>query len=142
MTNDSVPDNQGGDWVVQAPKPKYEELPVGMYASEFAKVEEVVMDTKFITKAGDDGKRWRWSWCVATGQHTGKCASALTDKNLNPNSQAGRLIRGLLGRDLQVGENVKASIDACVGKRYLVQVAPGLRGGKPAVRSVNVPPEM
>jgi hypothetical protein len=130
------------DWVVQAPKPKYEELPVGMYASDFAKVEDIVMDTKYITKPNDDGKRWRWSWSVATGQHTGKFATALTDKNLNPNSPAGMLIRGLLGRDLQVGENIKASIDACVSKRYLVSVAPGPRGGKPAVRSVSVPPEM
>jgi hypothetical protein len=113
-----------------------------MYASDFVKVEEVVMDTKYISRSDDDGKRWRWSWRVATGPHTGKFASALTGKNLNPNSQAGGLIRGLLGRDLEVGENVKASIDACVGKRYLVSVAPGSRGGKPAVRSVNLPPEM
>jgi hypothetical protein len=142
MTNGNTPESHSSDWVVQAPKPKYEELPVGIYSADFMKVEEVVMDTKYISRPDDDGKRWRWSWRVATGDHRGKFASALTGKKLDPNSEAGGLIRGLLGRDLQVGENVKASIDACVDKRYLVRVAPGSRGGKPAVRSVDLPPEM
>jgi hypothetical protein len=46
----------------------------------------------------------------------------------------------LLGRALVEGENVKAAVDGCVGKTYLINIQPGPQGGKPAVRSVGKPP--
>ena len=86
--------------------------------------------------------KWRFGWLVKKGEHAGKEASALTERGINPNTLAGRLIAGLLCRAIKPGENVKEAVDACKGKEYLVVVQPGPKGGKPGVKSVSRPPEM
>ncbi len=64
----------------------------------------------------------------------------MCDRTINPNTLAGTLIAGLLGKAVVIGDDVKAEIDACVGKTYLASVQPGPKGGKPGVRSCGKPP--
>ncbi len=119
-------------WIVQAPK-QSAQVPIGFYTAAFNGVEEV--------KLQDGSLKWRFAWEVKTGPEQGKQASALVDRSINPNTHAGRLIAGLLGRAIIVGENVQASVDACKGKTYLVSVQAGPKGGKPSAQSVGKPPE-
>ena len=64
--------------------------------------------------------------------------------NLTPNTHAGRLISGLVGRPIVPGEDVNnlwAEMQQAVGKKWAVTVAPGPKGGKPSVQQVSLPPE-
>lgn len=119
-------------WVVKPPAQAA--VPIGMYFATFMGVEDHTLPT------GE--ARWRWAWTIKTGEHTGKVASALTNREISPNALPGRLIVGLLGRQLQAGENIQASVDACKGQPYMVGVEPGPKGGKPGVRSCSKPPAM
>ena len=104
----------------------------------FLKVEEVALKP-FDEK--DDGLRWRWTWEVTTGQYKGQMATALTKRDIASNTHSGRLIAGLLGRELKDGDKVKVLIDACIGRSYMVSVQAGPKNGKPSVQSVSKPPE-
>jgi hypothetical protein len=86
--------------------------------------------------------KWRWTWKVKTGNAKGKDATALTNRTISPNTHAGQLVKGLLGRDISPGENVETALKQCVGKTYLIAYKPGPKGGKPAVREVGPVPEM
>ena len=121
-------------WVVQSAK-QHEPLPVGMYMGIFQGVETV-------TLKGTGETRWRWTWCVSAGALKGKVATALTDQTINPNTLAGRLTEGLLGRPIVVGDHVKTLVDACVTKVYMLSIQTGPQGGKPGVRAVSQPPAM
>src|SRR5262245_40111595 len=95
-------------WIVrEAPKP-FEPLPVGMYMATFSGVDNVEINDN-----GTPKQKWRWSWKVGTGAHTGKNATALTDMTIHPASHPGVLIAGLLNRALVSGEDVKEAVDAC-----------------------------
>ena len=117
-------------WVVQAPK-QAEQVPCGPYLSFFKGVEE------FTLQSGE--LKWRFVWEVKSGPEKGKVASALCDRSIRPNTLAGTLIVGLLGRPIVVGENVKEAIDGCKGKSFFVTVQPGPKGGKPGVRFCGEP---
>jgi hypothetical protein len=121
------------EWIVQEAK-QLNPVPDGAYTGPFKGVED------FKLKTGED--RWRFLWQVASGPYQGRIAPSLTDKDINPNTLAGRLIAGLLGRPLQPGENVKAAVEACVGQTYMFVVQPGPKGGKSMVRVVSKPPQM
>jgi hypothetical protein len=109
-------------------------VPIGFYSAAYKGVEEV--------KLPDGSLKWRFAWEVKAGPETGHVASALVDRSISPNTHAGRLIAGLLGRAIVVGENVQDAIDACKGKVYAVSVQQGPKGGKPSVQSVGQPPAM
>ena len=121
-------------WVVRPPK-QSAPVPDGHYIAEYVDVSDFKHEKI-------DGDKWKWVFKVVVGEHAGKMADALTDQEINPNTQAGRLIKGLLRRDIQPGDDVKAAVDACKGKRYMVTVAPGSKGGKSAVRYVGDVPQM
>ena len=87
-------------WTMQAAKPKGEPLAEGMYNATFAGVADHV--------AGGVIK-WRWAWTVKSGPMTGREASALTDKNVNPKTFPGRIVAGLAGRELKTGKIFRAS---------------------------------
>jgi hypothetical protein len=123
---------QANPWVVQAPK-QSEPVPTGFYTGPFQGIEDAEVNAE---------TKWRFVWEVATGDHKGKKATALCDRAINKNTLPGRLISGLLGRDLVVGENIQAAIGGCVGQTYLVSVQAGPKGGKPGVKSVGLPPKM
>jgi hypothetical protein len=123
------------EWIVQAPKQAGDwQVAVGFHLGIFKGVEEYKMQ--------DGSVKWRFAWEVQKGQEQGKLATALTDRKISPTTLPGALITGLLGRPLVAGEDVKAAVDACVNKAYLVNVQPGPKGGKPGVRSVGQPPPM
>ena len=120
-------------WVVQAPK-QFKDQPIGFHLADYQGVEEKPLQQGEI--------KWRFSLKVKSGEHAGNIISALTDRDINSNTLPGRLISGLLGRELKVGENVKAALDSCIGKTYMVNVAAGPKGGKPGVKSIGKPPAM
>ena len=119
-------------WVVQ-PKASAAPVPPGAYLATFKGVEDYALP-----QTGE--KRWRWAWLVTGEKERGKMATALTNIGITQGTQGGNLIAGLLNRALVDGEDVKAAIDACVGKTYTVTVQGGPKGGKPQVRSAFVPP--
>ncbi len=124
-------------WVVQTPK-QGAQVPVGSYFADYKGVEDKVIKDA----AGVEAVKWLWTWAVTKGSEAGKVATALTDRSITTTALPGQLIAGLLGRQLVAGEDVKAALDACIGKSYLVTVQPGPKGGKPGVRMVGVPPQM
>ena len=126
--------NSNDPWVV-GEQPTFAPVPQGMYLAVFDGVSDFTLPTT------GEGK-WKWTWKVVSGAEKDKIASALTNKGIHPTSLPGVLIAGLLGRAITPGENVQASIDGCKGKKYMVSVAPGPKGGKPGVRSVGKPPAM
>jgi hypothetical protein len=121
-------------WVVQPPK-QTAQVPVGAYTAEFVGLEDFALPTSGEVK-------WKWRWLVKAGPEQGKEATALTDRVIRPTTLPGELISGLLGRPLVNGENIKAAVDACKGKHYMVVVRPGPKQGKPGVRVVSKPPQM
>ena len=79
-----------------------------------------------------------------SGTQKGRMATALTDSHLTPQTHAGRLLSGLVGRQIVPGESVNGLweyITNAIGQRWAVTVQPGPKGGKPSVQSVNLPPE-
>jgi hypothetical protein len=81
------------------------------------------------------GEGVAWKWAVASGPHTGRTCQRITGRTPMPATACGKVVAGLLGRTPAVGEDVGASLQDCVGKRYLVVV----QGGK--VDSVALPPQ-
>lgn len=121
-------------WVVQQSKQAVEAAPVGFHLAEFIGVADVTMK--------DGAVKWRFAWKVKAGEHAGKEASALCDRNLSPTTLPGVLIAGLLGGPVKPGDNVEAAVKGCIGQTYMVAVQPGPRGGKPGVRTVGPVPAM
>ncbi len=114
-----------------------EPLPPGAYFAVFLSLEPFTND-----KVAD---KLRFTFQVASGQQQGRNATALTDQRITPNTHAGRLIAGLVGRALTPGEDMSAvwqTLQSRIGKRYMVTVQAGPKGGKPSVQSVALPPEM
>jgi len=118
---------------MQAAKPKGEPLPEGMYYATFAGVADHMVEGV---------SKWRWAWTVKSGDMTGREASALTDKCVNPNTLPGRIVRGLANREIKTGENFKGVVDEAVGKTFMIYVAKGPQGGKAGVKVVSTPPSM
>jgi hypothetical protein len=121
-------------WIVQ-PVKQYTQVPNGFYTAIFKGVEDITLEK-------DGSLKWRFTWEVKTGPEAGHLATSLESRSINPMTEAGRLVGGLLGRELVQGESVKAAIEACIGKIYMVNVAVGDKGGKPQVRSCGKPPAM
>jgi hypothetical protein len=114
-----------------------EPLPSGAYIAEFVNVEPFAhpTDPKLQNKL-------KWRWKVASGNHTGREATALTDPVFKPTTHAGRLLAGLVGRPLVPGEDVGElwnTLQQQIGKRFTVTVGQGPKGGKPTILSVNPP---
>jgi len=123
---------ENNHWIVQTAKSK--QVPIGFYHGKFIGVTDYSMQ---------DGKvKWRFAWQILSGQEKDNIASMLTERSISPTTLPGRLISGLLNREIKPGDNVKDEIDACIGKTYVIQVQNGPQGGKPGVRSVGVPPVM
>ncbi len=122
---------------VQVQASASEPLPPNAYYAKFVSVEPFSNDRV-------QGKL-RWRWEVASGTCKGREASALTDTKITAFTQSGRLLAGLLQRQLVPGEDMAklwADLQACVGKAYMVTVQAGPKGGKPSVQAVSLPPEM
>jgi len=121
-------------WTVQPSG--IEPVPNGSYFAEFVSVEPFSNAEKGIEN------KVRFSWKVLGGPQAGRNITALCDVRFTPATHAGRLVTGMAGRPLQVGENVLTLVDTFVGKRFLAVVSPGPKGGKPSVQSAAATPEM
>lgn len=134
MNNQAIND----PWVVQAPKVKRADIPPGAYMVTFLGWE----DTSYTAPGKPPEDKWRWRFKVTTaGPHLGVELTSMTQRGINSGALAGRLIEGLVGQPLKPGDNVKALVDACVGKAYLAIWGKGPKGGV-GVQSVSVPPAM
>lgn len=114
-------------------------LPNGSYIAEFQDAAIVEINDP---KAGGKAKKLKFSWRVASGEHAGKIATALTDLNVTAGNLAGRLFRGMAHREMVDGENAANLIAGFRGQRFLIVIAPGSKGGKPGVQGATIPPEM
>jgi hypothetical protein len=121
-------------WIVKAPK-QTAPVPIGFYHATFKGVEDFTLPATGEVK-------WRFVWEITAGECKGKTASSLTNVEINANTLSGRLIAGLIGRPIVAGDNVKAEVEACIGKVYLVSQQAGPKGGKPAVQACDKPPSM
>ena len=105
--------SENNPWIVQASK-QVAQVPNGAYVASFKGVETI--------KLQDGSERRRWAWEVKSEEQKGKLATALTDQSVSAVALPGRLIAGLLGRELVHGEDVKAAIEVRVGKDYYLGV--------------------
>jgi hypothetical protein len=131
--------NNTNPWVVQQAGGQ-PPLPRGNYFADFAGAEIVQIPER----QGSDVKvnRIRFTWKVTTGTEAGKMASTLTEPDIRPTTKAGRLISGMIGRNVVPGEDVQALVMSQKGKTFLVGVGPGPKGGKDSVQTVGPKPQM
>jgi hypothetical protein len=83
------------------------------------------------------GPALEWTWQLLSGVHAKATARRLTDTKVSPQNATGKIISGLLGRALSVGET--PDLAPCVGKMYLIVVAATANGGS-RVESASLPP--
>ena len=128
-------------WVFQESKKcQHVELPVNQsYAVIFKAVEDYVIKDK---TTGVEKTVWKWSWEVKSGEFKGVISDTLTDRIINPDTFVGKLISGLIGRELKKDDHFKSLIEACIGKTYIGVCQAGPKGGKPCIRTISKPPEM
>jgi hypothetical protein len=66
------------------------------------------------------GAGLKWTWEILNGAHAGQKASRITSATPTPQNAAGKILAGILGRQLQPGEDV--DLQAFVGRPYLIIV--------------------
>jgi hypothetical protein len=93
--------------------------PPGNYTASFAGVEPVTNDQY--------GAGLRWKFQILYGPQAGQIASRTTGTNPTMKNGCGRILAGLLGRELQVGEQIDISL--LVGRTYLIVVQTAENGG-------------
>ena len=99
--------------------------PPGMYRAEFVGVER--------TDHQQYGEGVVFKWKVIGGEHAGKIASRTGKPQATTGNTTGKLIAALLGGQFQPGT---VSLESCVGKTYMIQVATGVDGKKTRVESI------
>jgi hypothetical protein len=102
-------------------------VPPGTYRARFLGVE----DTTHV----EYGAGLRFVFQVLTGDYAGQKTSRITATAVTPRNSAGRMIAGLLGRELTPGEDVDP--DELVGREYFVEVETAQNG---ATRVASVIP--
>lgn len=96
------------------------EIPAGRYVARFAGTEEreAFKDSKF---GASDAPRMGWLFEVVEGVEKGKKISQESGTAAVPRSTAARMLAGLLGRQVTIGESVDT--DTLIGRVYSVKVA-------------------
>jgi len=95
--------------------------PAGNYVATFSGVDEVPAN-----KEKGFGPGLRWKFKIAGGPQEGVSASRVTSCDVRSTTVGGRLLSGLLGRGLQIGEQIDP--DVFIGRKYMVVVAAGPSG--------------
>jgi hypothetical protein len=93
-------------------------VPPGKYHARFLGVE----DSTHI----EYGVGLRWIFEILSGAHAGKRAARVTDATFTPRNSAGRMLTGLAGRPLPLGEAIEA--DEFVGREYTITIEPTAGG--------------
>lgn len=99
--------------------------PPGMYRCSFVGVEK--------TDHPQYGEGVVFQFKVLSGEHAGKIASRTGKPTATTGNTTGKMIAALLGGQFQPGT---VSLEACVGKAYMVQVAYGQDGKKTRAEAV------
>lgn len=107
-------------------------VPVGNYTATFVGTEPQAADT---AKGYSAGLRWKFK--IDAGPQTGQTASRITGLSPTADNPCGKMITGLLGRGLKEGEQLDLS--SYVGKRYMIVVAAGPKGGIRVEAIVPIP---
>jgi hypothetical protein len=79
------------------------------------------------------GEGLRFSWQIAEGMSAGLLAARTCNPHPTPTNATGRLMAGLLGRQIKPGE--KVSLAGCIGRNYMVVVGMGRNGQSTRVES-------
>lgn len=93
--------------------------PAGNYKAKFVGVEKTTHE--------EYGDGLRWSWEVIDGPQKGAIASRTTSPKPTTGNAAGKLLAAMTGATLAGGS--KVSLADCVGKTFLIAVAPTKSGG-------------
>lgn len=137
--NVKMVDWSGNHWQFQEGGGAYDDVPPAAYLAEFKGVTDKTVNP---VPGQPPETKWRFEFRISSGPHAGKTPPCLVGRKIGPNTHAGRLIAGFKGSPLAVGDNLPNIVQEAVGKTWLVNVAPGPQGGKPAVRFVSAPPQM
>ncbi len=78
------------------------------------------------TEHSEYGLGLRFEFKIYEGPFMGMTASRTTSREPSPINAAGKLMAGLLDRQIQPGERV--SLGECIGQRYTITVAPNASG--------------
>jgi len=108
-------------------------LPEGTYYGEFVAVDKT--ENKFQADKG----ALRWDWKVTQGEFAGKIMSRTTGDKPGPDNACGRILIGLLGKTPAANETI--NIKACVGRKYICQVAKAKDSTTTRVESVTLLPQ-
>lgn len=92
-----------------------------------------VLETIERTTHPEFGDGLRCGWRIVEGAYAGMIASRTCNPYPTPTNAAGKLMAGLLGRQIMPGE--KVSLGACIGRSYMVVVGVGRNGQSTRVES-------
>jgi hypothetical protein len=104
-------------------------VPPGTYFAKLLAVEPVTSDQY--------GNGIRFSFQVAKGQYAGQKVSRTTGCTASPKSSLGKLLSGMLGRALNLDEEVE--VNGLLGREYLIVVGV-TEGGGSRVETATPPP--
>jgi hypothetical protein len=107
-------------------------IPPGNYTGTFAGFEAQPANKE---KGYPAGIRWRF--VIDAGPLAGQSVSRITTSSPTPRNACGKVLSGLIGHDLQQGEQIDPGI--YLGNRYLLEVAPGKEGGTRVESIVPMP---
>jgi hypothetical protein len=99
--------------------------PVGTYLATLKTIER--------TRHEEYGDGVRFSWQICEGPAAGIVVSRTCGVFPSATNAAGRLMSGVMGRQIQPGENV--TLSACVGRTYRIVVGMGGKSPSPRVES-------
>jgi hypothetical protein len=115
------------------------EVPAGRYVARFTGTEdrEPFKESKF-GGAGDGGPRLGWLFEVVEGQYRGKKISQESGLRASPKSTAARVVAGLAGGQVAVGQAVDT--DQFIGRLYVVKVAVNPNSDKGNLHVADIEP--
>lgn len=93
-------------------------VPEGSYLAKFEKVEQ---------STNSLGPGLKWVWVISTGPHAGTTVSSVSGVSPSAKNRCGKLLFGMLGKQLQAGEEV--DIAKLFGQQFLVIVRKAESGG-------------
>jgi hypothetical protein len=104
-------------------------LPPGTYMAKFSRVEA--------TRHAEFGDGMRWVFGVAQGPLTGQETSRVTGPTPTARNGCGRILAGIVGRELQPGETIDPA--SYIGRDYIVVVQSAEGGGSRVETVVPTP---